>query len=188
MQHDRHDPPGPPRPHFLTNLPHVELHIRRGRAAVRVRPVAGPVFLIGTATDCDLVLADLQFAEVHAWIVVTNQKVALRCVGDSPETTVNGRLTQATRLHNGDRVRTGPYEFQIRIQWPAPLRDEQRSAAEPQVAASSAEALDDVQGLLAGVQHWIDARHRGLRVVGPSTDAEPTPPPPVAAPFHRCGV
>ena len=45
-------------------LPTVELEIMRGQARRRVRRVAAPIFLIGTANDCDLVLGDPRFPEV----------------------------------------------------------------------------------------------------------------------------
>ena len=54
-----------PGPHFRLKLPKVEIEIVRGRARNMVRPVTVPVYLIGAANDCDLVLGDPQFSEVH---------------------------------------------------------------------------------------------------------------------------
>ena len=52
------NPTNPSGPHFRARLPRVEIEILRGRARDLVREVTFPVFLIGTADDCDLVLGD----------------------------------------------------------------------------------------------------------------------------------
>jgi hypothetical protein len=93
----------------------VELEIRRGRAQHRLRPVDGPVFLVGTSPDCDMVLGDLQFPATHLYLLVTCDGVLLRHLGVPPEVTVNGRRVESAVLGNGDRIRTGPFEFAIAI-------------------------------------------------------------------------
>lgn len=104
-----------PDPHLPTGLPIVHIEINRGRARQRMRPVSVPVFLIGSATDCDLVLGDLRFPEVHTYLFRTARGVLLRHLGAGPEVTVEGRLVRSARLHDGDRLRTGPYEFRVHI-------------------------------------------------------------------------
>lgn len=95
--------------------PNVWLEIRRGSARQRMRPVAGPVYLIGAAPDCDLVLADPQFPAVHAYLLIGEGRVSLRRLADGPEITVDGRPVEAVELLNGDRLRTGPYEFHLHV-------------------------------------------------------------------------
>ena len=48
-------------PHFRCNLPRHFIEIGRGRANRLIRPIDGPVFLVGAGRDCDLVLGDQQF-------------------------------------------------------------------------------------------------------------------------------
>jgi hypothetical protein len=95
--------------------PLVLLEIRRGTARRRLRPVRGPVFLIGASAECDLVLADRQFPETHAYLLVSEEGVSLRHLGVGPEITVNGRSVEAAELLDGDRLRTGPYEFRLHV-------------------------------------------------------------------------
>ncbi len=93
----------------------VELVITRGHARQRVRSVSAPVFMIGTAPDCDLVLGDDRFAEVHAYLLIGQGPVLLRWLGINPEITVNGARIDHVSLRDMDRIRTGPYEFLVRI-------------------------------------------------------------------------
>lgn len=93
----------------------VELVITRGRARNRVRAVASPVFMIGTAPDCDLVLGDDRFPEVHAYLLLGHGPILLRWLGIDPEITVNGAQVDHVSLKDMDRIRTGPYEFLVRI-------------------------------------------------------------------------
>jgi pSer/pThr/pTyr-binding forkhead associated (FHA) protein len=91
------------------------LEITRGRARRRLREVRVAAFLIGAAKDCDLVLADPRFPDVHAYLVRHPDGVALRYLGSKPVLTVNGRLLRHARLADGDRIETGGYEFTVRI-------------------------------------------------------------------------
>jgi hypothetical protein len=62
---DRHSLPSP---YSFSIGPQVSLENTRGRVQQRVRQVKNRVFLIGAATDCDLVLGDLQFPEAYAYL------------------------------------------------------------------------------------------------------------------------
>ena len=95
--------------------PTVALQIVRGRARHRLRPVRVPVFLIGAADDCDLVLGDPQFADVHAYVRIDDAGVIVRHLGFAPGISLNGRAVTKARLADGDRIRTGPFEFVARI-------------------------------------------------------------------------
>jgi pSer/pThr/pTyr-binding forkhead associated (FHA) protein len=103
-------PSGPPAP------PHVSLHIVRGQARERVRHVNTPAFLIGSASDCDLVIGDLQFPRVSAYLIVHSSGVFARHLGFEPEMIVNGRQATRVALHDGDRLQLGPYEFIVGIE------------------------------------------------------------------------
>jgi len=104
-------------PQPAARLPRVDVIIGRGVAQQKVRTITPPVFVIGTNPDCDLVLTDEQFADHHAYVMVSEDRVMLRHLGGSPEITVNQRLVRWSELVHGDRLRMGPYEFLIRI-WP----------------------------------------------------------------------
>lgn len=98
-----------------SRLPRVMLEIVRGRARRLVRRIAPPVFLIGAAADCDLVLADEQFPDAFAYVYVTATGVSIRHLGSRPDLLVNGEMVESALLDDGDRLQMGPYEFQINI-------------------------------------------------------------------------
>ena len=146
-------------PHFRTSFPKVVLEIVRGQARELVRPVAGPVFLMGTGTDCDLVLGDPQYPEVFSYLFITQQGVSLRHLGAGPVLIVNGRIVEVTSLFDGDVLRTGCYAFQIHINWdsspePPPNRRSNTSASEFAVEEGREqlkELLCEVRGFLADI-------------------------------------
>jgi hypothetical protein len=105
-----------PQPHILPLAPRVALEITRGRVQQRIRPVRGRVFLIGTASDCDLVLGDLAFPEAYAYLFVQDSQIAVRRLGSGPELFVSGEAVEAAEVRNGDRVSFGPFEVRVVIE------------------------------------------------------------------------
>jgi hypothetical protein len=93
----------------------VSLVIRRGVTKLRVRAIEERLFVIGKASDCDLVLGDSQFADYHAYILQRGGHITLRHLGAAPHVTVNQRWIRWGELMHGDRIRTGPYEFVLRV-------------------------------------------------------------------------
>jgi pSer/pThr/pTyr-binding forkhead associated (FHA) protein len=137
------------------------LEIRRGAARQRLRPVRGPVYLIGASADCDLVLGDPQFPPVHAYLRVRDDRVLLRYLGAGPEITVDGRPVEAAELLHGDRLRTGPFEFRL-LATDGPQRPEgayeeakRRSARLPRRANES--PLHLVRALVRDVRTMLNA-------------------------------
>jgi len=110
--HDRHSLA---RPKHVAQLPQVEIEITRGRVRNRIRPMRGTTFLIGSGSECDLVLGDPQFQEVHGYLLMGAQGLVLRHLGFAPELTVDGRPVRKTLLWNQARIRTGPFEFRVHI-------------------------------------------------------------------------
>jgi hypothetical protein len=110
-----HNPQEPSGPHTRSSLPQVTLEIIRGRARQRIRPIVRPAFLIGSAADSDLMLGSEQFPTAHCYLLLNPEGVGLRWLGFAPEMLVNDRAVEKADLQDGDILRTGPYEFRIRI-------------------------------------------------------------------------
>jgi len=164
---------------FPAGLPTVQLQICRGRAANTVRPVQVPVFLIGTAWDCDMVLGDPQFPEVHTYLFVNQGGVSVRHLGVGPELTVNGTPVHTAQLHDGDRLGLGSYELAVQVQAAAPpaharyLRPTripitQRSEKSKQVQRRIAQMLNEIR--TAGYPGAVSPRqYFESRTVNPPT-------------------
>lgn len=90
------------------------LEIQRGIAQKKQRAVSEPMFLVGASDDCDMVLGDPQFSAIHFYLLHRQGNTMLRCVQSYPEVSVNGEVRQSVVLQDGDRIRTGPYEFRVR--------------------------------------------------------------------------
>ncbi len=110
-----HNPQDPSGPHTRSSLPQVTLEIIRGRARQRIRPIVRPAFLIGSAADSDLMLGAEQFPSAHCYLMLNPEGVGLRWLGFAPEVRVNDLAVEKADLQDGDMLRTGPYEFRIRI-------------------------------------------------------------------------
>jgi predicted component of type VI protein secretion system len=95
----------------------VSLEIVRGRARNKLRLVEARAFLIGAATDCDLVLGDPHFPPVHAYLLRSPQSTTIRWLGSGPALSVNDRAAiESEPLADQDLIRTGPYEFRVHIE------------------------------------------------------------------------
>ena len=117
LRFDRHNQQ---EPHILPVAPRVSLEITRGRVQQRIRPVRRAVFLIGTASDCDLVLGDLSFPEAYAYLFVHEAKVTVRHLGSGPPLIVSGEMTDAAELLHGDVMAFGPFELRVLFDDPIP--------------------------------------------------------------------
>jgi hypothetical protein len=82
-----------------------------------------PVFLIGTADDCDLVVAAADIPPVHTYLYLRPEGVSVRTLGAAPALTVNGRVAENALLADGDKFGIGPFEFVIHIRHGAPVDD-----------------------------------------------------------------
>ena len=145
------------------DLPSVELEILRGRAQNRVRPEKVPAFLIGSATDCDLVLGDNRFPEAHSYLLLSPSEVALRWLGVGPQVAVNGESVQKARLCDGDHLRMGPYEFRISIRLVAPAPD----TVEPQILRLNRIPPDDLEAPGREIRGLLAAIHQATAFSGP---------------------
>jgi pSer/pThr/pTyr-binding forkhead associated (FHA) protein len=123
------------------------LEITRGRVQQRVRPVRSKIFLIGAASDCDLVLGDLQFPEAYAYLFVSGPQVSIRRLGSGPAMLVCGQPAESAELFHGDSIAFGPFELKLHISGPAayPRHDQPESAA------------DEVESLLLDIRRGLAA-------------------------------
>lgn len=151
-------------PYSFPVLPEVTLEIVRGQAKHKCRPIEVPVFLIGQAGDCDLVIGDPQFPEVHTYIFVTTQSVTVRCLGEGPEILVNSIPVKSTELHNGDLLQMGSYEFQISIKQRSHKERVQNRGdqdANNEASAIARELIRDVRHeLLSGPSKSVRNKHQ----------------------------
>jgi hypothetical protein len=165
-----------PRPHSSTaavqspSAARVALEITRGRVQQRIRPIAGKVFLIGAASDCDLVLGDLQFPEAYAYVFVSGCRVSIRRLGTGPELLVCGEPAESAELFHGDLVELGPFELRVLIE-DAPrggsrLDDgrEPTSAVARGMEAETAAAVHEVRVLLMEVRRQLAGEPPVLRL------------------------
>lgn len=172
--HDRQSPSGP---HYPTSLPKVQLEIVCGQARHKVRPIEVPVFLIGTADDCDMVLGDPRFPEAHMYLLPTEEGVSLRWLGVGPEVTVGGRPVDTTLLQHDDCIRTAQYEFRIHIQSTNETRPDRRTpwrqtgrGPESVDSPDTPDALQDVRCLLEDIRNAVFPQTSHLRLyVEPET-------------------
>jgi hypothetical protein len=153
-----HNPQDPSGPHTRSSLPQVTLEIIRGRARQRIRPIVRPAFLIGSAADSDLMLGAQQFPTAHCYLLLNPEGVGLRWLGFAPEVLVNDRPVEKAELEDGDILRTGPYEFRIRIR----RGDSVLRLSRPTDTDADRPATDSPRGNSYGPQDSADADIEGL--------------------------
>jgi hypothetical protein len=152
-----------PQRQALPGQAQVELEITRGRVQQRVRPVKSKVFLIGAASDCDLVLGDLQFPEAYAYLFVNGSEVSIRRLGAGPELRVCGTVAEAADLFHGDLLAFGPFELRVRIANPPEAR-----------ATANAAPLDEVESLLGEIRRGLSDQELPIDCHSPPADQAPS--------------
>ena len=94
----------------------VKLVLTGGKNAGQAIPVAGPKFLIGRADDCQLRPRSDRISRHHAVILVEEGYVAVRDLGSTNGTHVNGERIEGDReLKSGDHLTVGPLEFDVEL-------------------------------------------------------------------------
>lgn len=176
---DPHSLPGP------QSLPaagaRVSLEIMRGRVQQRIRPVTGMVFLIGAASDCDLVLGDLQFPEAYAYVFVSGSQVSIRRLGAGPELLVCGEPVESGELFHGDLLELGPFQLRVLIEDAPPGSrheedDDESPAANQRNSAELAGAIHEVRLLLADVRRALADDSPVLRLYHETIDSHTAEP------------
>ena len=93
------------------------LEITRGRTRFPLRPVQGTEFLIGSAADCDLQIAEA-YPEFYALITPVDGCIRISPLAIDPPLHINDvhvDSSVATRLANGDQLVIGGIEMTVHI-------------------------------------------------------------------------
>ena len=182
-----------PEPHLLPPAPRVSLEITRGRVRERRRAIPGKVFLIGTASDCDLVLGDLQFPEAYAYVFVSGTEVSIRRLGSGPVLAVCGEQVDSADLYHGDLIEMGPFELRVVIDHP-PRRGRTDSggrawqAMETDDDSDEESARDEVRSLLADIRQALAEDSATVRLYYEEDDEESSSPVHQAITRHRASA
>lgn len=123
-----------------SSIPQVMIEVLRGKAKHPLRPVNPPVYLIGRANDCDMVLGDPQFPDLHTYLFVTEAGVVARFLGHGPEFEVDGIPRESVELGDGAIIRMGTYEFRIHIKSPTRRGDRPRRVGDSTASAGTADS------------------------------------------------
>ncbi len=177
-----------PQPHILPPAPRVSLEITRGRVRERLRQIPGKVFLIGAASDCDLVLGDLQFPEAYAYVFVSGTDVSIRRLGSGPGLVVCGEVVDSAELFHGDVIAMGPFELRVLVDHP-PRRGRTDSTGrnwlphESDDDSDEESAVDEVRSLLADIRQALAEDSASVRLYyEPDYDSDDEP---AASPIHQ---
>src|SRR5262245_13373875 len=165
----RFDRQSRPEPHLLPPAPRVSLEITRGRVRERVRQIPGKVFLIGAASDCDLVLGGLQFPEAYAYVFVSGTEVSIRRLGSGPALVVCGEEVDVVDLFHGDLIQMGPFELRVQIDHPPRRGPTHRTSQSWNLHQSDDDsdeesAVDEVRALLADIRQALAEDSASVRL------------------------
>lgn len=156
-------------------FPNAIVEILRGKAKIKFRQLMSPVFLIGRAHDCDLVLGDPQFPDLHTYLFVQDDLVNLRFLGQGPEVKVQGVSCVRSELVDQTVFSLGNYEFRLHLSFPmdgVPV-DKRKPAldpAAPQWLESEAEnhelAIAMHSEPIVGIEQGIASKERAVSASG----------------------
>jgi predicted component of type VI protein secretion system len=94
----------------------VKLKVSTGSRAGTEIPVGAAKFLIGRGEDCQLRPQSDMVSRHHCMLTIQNAQLTVSDLGSRNGTFVNGeKITDATQLKLGDKLRVGPLEFEILI-------------------------------------------------------------------------
>ncbi len=173
--------PGPPAPRPAAAPPpaaerpatkRVRLVVEVGKAKGRVVEIRAARFVIGRDERCQLRPNDEAVSRVHAVIEQRGGRVAIRDVGSTSGTILNGRTLrdEAAEVSHGDRLQVGSLAFQFTIE---------DQAAPP--APRAEEPAEDLPGWLAEGQA-VDSSKSTIIARSPLLPAGPSDQPPAYAP------
>lgn len=125
--------------------PVAHLILQRAEAEPQQWPVHEGILIIGRAKDCDISVADTRLSRRHTELRCEGGRIIVTDLGSVNGTFVNGaHLQQPQELHDGDRVRAGPFEFRLELLAPPEAEIRERativmdeSSGQPRLEVSS---------------------------------------------------
>jgi len=102
-----------------TAAPLAELIVRNGRKKGKRRPLKGPITIVGSTQGCDVRLDVPNVRPIHCLIALGVDGPHLRSWG-ADDTLVNGAPVLTRLLRDGDLLKVGAFEFEVR--WTVPWR------------------------------------------------------------------
>ncbi|MEK6247063.1 MAG: FHA domain-containing protein [Planctomycetales bacterium] len=91
----------------------VQITITSGRTRQRVRHIQGSSYFLGSDRHCDLVLEDNRYPPLYALLLVRQQGVILRHLGQGPDLIIDGQPIRREFITADVCIRTGPYTFNL---------------------------------------------------------------------------
>ncbi len=101
-------------------IPLPELILRTGRQQGARKPLKAPITFVGSEAGCDIRLNIESVEPVHCVIAAGPEGPVVRA-WHSADVFVNGSPVKVRTLCDGDRLRVGPFEFEIQIAAPLAL-------------------------------------------------------------------
>jgi predicted component of type VI protein secretion system len=144
----------------------VSLVVASGVHQGKVIPITGPQFLIGRDAQCQLRPASQAISKRHCGVLIRDGKVYVRDFGSTNGTLVNDTQIQGVEVGvtDGAKLRLGPLDFTIRIEYAAPKPDgTPLPAPTPEAAAALAAVKAATQSVAGGAS------------TAPVRDATPNP-------------
>ncbi len=154
----------------------VNLIVISGKHPGKIIPVPGPEFVIGRTDGCQLRPQSSRVSRRHCMIRLGEGFAAVRDLGSSNGTFLNGeRLTAEHELKGGDRVQVGPLEFEVQLTVSVSGK---RKPKVHNVREAVARTVETAAGEEVDVSDWLNDEEdedEGAEAVGqaPSAAAEP---------------
>ena len=143
----------------------VTLVVVGGKSSGQEVPLRGPKFLIGRAEDCHLRPQSSRVSRHHAAILIEDGFVAVRDLGSSNGTLVNGeRIKSERELKTGDKLQIGPLEFEVQLAVSVRGKKKPKARNVQEAAARTvAAAADDELDIIGD---WLDDEEEAATVPG----------------------
>lgn len=132
----------------------VILKVLNGTKSGQELAVRGRKFFVGRAEDCHLRPKSDLISRHHCVLLVDEAGVVVRDLESRNGTFVNGeKITSASELNNGDKLKIGPLEFQIIVREATGAKKRPKVTSIKEAAARTAEgsSQDDMD-----VSDWLD--------------------------------
>ncbi|MHB1425028.1 MAG: FHA domain-containing protein [Gemmataceae bacterium] len=139
-----------------------ELIVQNGRLRGTRRALASPLTLIGRDQSCEFHLNVDGVKPLHCAIVQSSTGFHLRNLGGDAATLVNGEAVQESRLHDGDVLTVGPFQFSVHLSEEGEPDSDGALQAERDALRIQAAAVAAQQADLAEQEAQLQQRRKAL--------------------------